>query len=183
MGVYNRLFHTFCILEVYKKNTPNHLFCIKCNKGFLKNAKIKSHICKKGNGSGGRFRCTSCLFETESKQHIISHVELCRFEESNADIDLIERVINSSNSRQIQRCPLCSKGFPINTKFRELHIQDCLKDENRKKVETKEWECRLCSKRYLLKSAAISHVKQCHSSPELRGGANRIFFFVFSKKK
>ena len=61
---------TYFILFVYlkytKKNTPRHLFCDKCKKGFLKNAKIKSHICMKGNGSGGRYRCTSCLFETET---------------------------------------------------------------------------------------------------------------------
>ena len=166
-------FILFVYLKYTKKNTPKHLFCEKCKKGFLRNAKIKSHICKKGGGRGGRYRCLNCLFETESKQHIISHTELCRFEDNNEDIDLIERVISNSNSSQIQRCPLCCRGFPINSKFREVHIQECLKDQNRKRVETKEWECRLCSKRYLLKRAAISHVKQCHFSPELRGGGDK----------
>ena len=40
----------YFILFVYLKYTKKR---IKCNKGFLKNAKINPHICKKGNGSGG----------------------------------------------------------------------------------------------------------------------------------
>ena len=123
------------------------------------------------------------MYETEKRDCIIKHKEvLCRG--MNNDIDLIERVMSSRNTPQVQLCPYCEKGFSING-YRNQLISECRKLNNPEKVSTKQWECRLCGKCYMLKSSAISHIRTIMTNQISVEGEKLVIDLnsVISKKK
>ena len=162
----------FTYVRYTKANTPAKLYCNVCRRGFLSPSLKQKHSCASKRLIKGRFKCKNCLFETESRTSIEAHVSVCKFQYELEDFDLIERVMNSSNTEQIRLCPFCNKGFSPESNFREKHITECEKNKYRCKVNTTEWECKICGKKYLLKQAAISHVQTVHQdqSDEVRGG-------------
>ena len=165
----------FTYVRYTKANTPPKLYCNICRRGFLSTALKNRHSCGSKRLIKGRFKCKNCLFETESRTSIEGHVRFCNFQCEPSDFDLIERVMNSSNAEQLRLCPFCNKGFSPESNFREKHIAECEKNKNRCKLNTTEWECKICGKKYLLKQAAISHVHTLHQDPsiDIRGGGKR----------
>ena len=161
----------FTYINYTKKNTPKNLYCDICRNGFLSQAAKNKHLCSNKKICKGRFRCRKCVFESESRSSIQAHILFCQV---GGDItqkyDLIEKVMNSSNTEQLRLCPFCNKGFSANTNYRDKHVSECKNNPNRRMTQSTEWECRKCGKKYLLKTAAILHVQTEHGERDVRGG-------------
>ena len=171
----------FSYLKYTSKNTKNDFFCKKCKKGFQSPLLKNTHFCaKNGSGFEGRFRCNSCSYETPFKRKIINHVKNCKIEKQN-NYDLKEWTMHNGNSKQINMCPFCFKGFSDGSIYRDKHITECQKNKNRKIINQKIWECVLCEKRFFMKTAAITHVQNHEMRDKLRGGGIPNFRYVEQK--
>ena len=161
----------FTYIKYTKKNTPKNLYCDVCRSGFLSHAAKNKHLCLQKKSYKGRFRCRKCVFESELRSSIQAHVLYCQVGgDVTQKYDLIEKVMNSSNTEQLRLCPFCNKGFSANTNFREKHISECKNNPDRRMTRSTEWECKKCGKKYLLKTAAILHVQTVHGEHSVRGG-------------
>ena len=112
------------------------------------------------------------MFESELRSSIQAHVLYCQVGgDVTQKYDLIEKVMNSSNTEQLRLCPFCNKGFSANTNFREKHISECKNNLDRRTTRSTEWECRKRGKKLSHKPHG-THVKMgrkdirgiCHKS-------------------
>ena len=149
----------FYYLRYTRKNTPSDRFCTSCLRGFSNRCFIINHRCDRKKGRNGRYCCRTCLYETERRVKITKHSDKCSTKKLN--IHLIEKVMTSKNTPLVQLCPFCGKGFNRSAN-RDIHIKRCKENDDRKRVETKQWSCRECDKSFLLQSCAHEHVKSIH---------------------
>ena len=170
----------FIYLRYNKNNTHESLYCKTCKSGFLTARRKINHNCKRRRCVLGRFRCRSCAYETESRKDIKKHVNLCGIIKTKS-LDLVERVMNTKNTNLIDLCPLCGKGFSPHNNYKDKHISECLQNLNRQKVQTRQWECRICGKCYVLKTAAVQHFQTCHQT--IKGGNPRHKKFRYFTEK
>ena len=123
----------FTYIKYTKKNTPKNLYCDVCRSGFLSQAAKNKHLCSDKKSYKGRFRCRKCVFESELRSSIQAHVLYCQVGgDVTQKYDLIEKVMNWSNTEQLRLCPFCNKGFSANTNFREKHISECKNNLDRR---------------------------------------------------
>lgn len=146
--------------------TEKRFQCLKCNKSFKRNDRLKDHLNLHTNTF---YKCEyeGCTKQYWNKQSLFSHLETHKMEPNKCDF--CEKILTTkaalrSHIRQVHlesmedhRCEECGKNFK-NHKMLYCHRQTHIREKN--------YECPICLKKFISNAKLNRHKIQVHSTDE-----------------